>query len=262
MLIDTHCHIHDADYPLDTETVIANAHSQGVMEMICIGTGYDNSREAIEFANNHDGVFASAGVHPHDAKDGIGQLEEVIRYAIYRPFDEKAGFKPQKLIAVGEIGLDYHYDHSPHDTQIAVLKSQIEIALKHNLPIIFHVREAFDDFWPIFDNYTGVRGVLHSFSDTMTNAEAAIKRGLYIGVNGLSTFTKDEALKAMYVALPIDKILFETDAPYLTPSPFRGKVNEPAFVRSIAVFHSQLRSISIEEVENITTTNARKLFNL
>lgn len=250
MLIDTHCHIHSADYPLDTSEVIERAHQTGVNQMICIGTDVADSIQAIEFASNHEGIFCSVGVHPHEVKngwDGIAELVESGNLAI---------------IAVGEIGLDYHYDHSPRETQIQALQDQIELALKHDLPIIFHVREAYDDFWPIFDNYQGIRGVLHSFTDSPENVQQALSRGLYIGVNGFSTFVRDESQKAMFATIPMDKILLETDAPFLTPAPFRGKVNEPAFVRNIADFQGRIRQISLDEVATATTANARALFNL
>lgn len=267
MLIDTHCHIHDSDYPLDIEQVIARAHLAGVTQMICIGTSSVNSQLAMEFANSHDDVFASVGVHPHEAKDGLGQLSEIIRIATnLGDFSLKAEQTAHKLVAIGEIGLDYHYDDSPHDVQIKLLIDQIKLALQYNLPIIFHVREAFDDFWPVLDGFMSagqqIQGVLHSFTDSQQNADEAIKRGLYIGVNGYSTFTKDEAARVMFAKLPLDRIVLETDAPYLTPSPFRGKVNEPAFVRSVAEFHGAIRHISTEEVEKITTANAQKLFRL
>jgi TatD DNase family protein len=251
MLIDTHCHIHDSNlFSINPEEAINRAHEADVMQMICIGTDVNDSTQAIEFASNRDGIFCSVGVHPHEVKngwDGIAGLVESGNPAI---------------IAVGEIGLDYHYDHSPRETQIQALKDQIELALKHDLPIIFHVREAFDDFWPIFDSYSGIRGVLHSFTDSPENVQQALSRGLYIGVNGFSTFVRDESQKAMFATIPMDKILLETDAPFLTPAPFRGKVNEPAFVRNIADFQGRIRQISLDEVANATTANARALFNL
>ena len=250
MLIDTHCHIHESDYPLDVAEVIERSHQADVLQMICIGTNVSDSNIAVEFTSNHDGVFASVGVHPHDAKGGCEGIQKIV----------DAG--NESIVAIGEIGLDYHYDNTPHDIQIAVLKTQIELALKHNLPIIFHVREAFDDFWPIFDSYQGIRGVLHSFTDTPENLQEAMKRGLYIGVNGYSTFTKDNSQKAMFATLPLDRILLETDAPYLTPTPFRGKVNEPAFIKNIAEHQSMIKQISLDEVAVATTENARSLFNL
>ncbi len=248
MLVDTHCHIHDS-YELPIEEVLARAHDGGVSQMICVGTSEESSRLAISFADAHEEAFASIGVHPHDTSDGYAAIVEL------------AGTS-EKLVAVGEIGLDYFYTHSPKEVQIEALKAQIEVALAHDLPIIFHVREAFDDFWPIFDSYEGIRGVLHSFTDTKENMEKAIAKGLYIGVNGISTFTKDEAQKAMFDAVPLDRILFETDAPFLTPVPYRGKVNEPAYVRIVADYHATRRGISLEEISEASTQNARALFRL
>jgi TatD DNase family protein len=250
MLIDTHCHIHEASYPINADEVISKAHLSGIAQMICIGTSVDDSRVAVEFASKHDDVFASVGVHPHESSDNLGDLDDIV----------KSG--NPSVVAIGEIGLDYHYDNSSRDTQIRLLRSQIELALKYDLPIIFHVREAYDDFWPIFDSYKGIRGVLHSFTDTMENAAEGLKRGLYIGVNGYSTFTKDKSQKVMFATLPLDKILLETDAPYLTPVPFRGKVNEPAFVKEVAEYHSMVRQIPFDEIAAKTTANARALFNL
>ena len=217
--------------------------------MICVGTNEESSRQAIAFADAHDEAFASIGVHPHDTDGGYAAIADL------------AG-SSEKLIAVGEIGLDYFYTHSPREVQIEALKAQIEVALKHDLPIIFHVREAFDDFWPIFDSYEGIRGVLHSFTDSKENMEKAISKGLYIGVNGISTFTKDEAQKATFDAIPLDHILFETDAPFLTPTPYRGKINEPAYVRIVAEFHAQRRGISLKEIADASSQNARALFRL
>lgn len=293
MLIDTHCHIHESDYPLDPEDVIKRAHKAGVMQMICVGTSEASSRQAIEFASKHDGVFASIGVHPHYAKDGIGDLERLVellysREPLQPEFDKALGplsdparsrslnkrirqgvlTSGRKLIAIGEIGLDYYYTNSPRDDQIRVLKEQIEIALKYDLPIIFHVRDAFDDFWSVLDSFKSdkrqIRGVLHCFTDTIDNAEEGLKRGLYIAVNGISTFTDNESQKQMFASIPMDRLLLETDAPFLTPNPLRGKVkvNEPAYVRNIAEYNGALHQISFDEIANITTANARTLFKL
>ncbi|HEY8886017.1 MAG TPA: TatD family hydrolase [Candidatus Microsaccharimonas sp.] len=247
MLIDTHCHIHEADFPLPIDEVMVRAQQAHVEKLLCIGTSEDSSRAATTFAQTHANVWASIGVHPHDTKDGYAEIAHL------------AGTS-DKIIAVGEIGLDYFYTHSPKELQTQALEDQIKVALAHNLPIIFHVREAFDDFWPIFDAYPGIRGVLHSFTDTKENLERALSKGLYIGVNGISTFTKDEAQKAMFDSIPLNRLLFETDAPFLTPAPFRGKVNEPAFVRNIAEYHANRRGISVEEIASATTANAQKLF--
>ncbi len=246
-LIDTHCHIHESSYPLDVEEVIKHAHEMGVKQMICVGTSEKSSHQAVRFASEHANVYASIGVHPHDTKDGWN-IEEYAE-------------KPE-VVAVGEIGLDYFYTHSPREVQLEGLQAQIELALKHKLPIIFHVREAFDDFWPIFDNFHGIRGELHSFTDSKVQLEEGLKRGLYVGVNGISTFTKKEAQNEMFASIPLERLLLETDAPFLTPVPLRGKVNEPAYVMRIAEHHARIHGVSVEEIAAITTQNAKTLFTL
>lgn len=253
MLIDTHCHIHES-YKLPLDDALQNARDAGVEQMICVGTDEESSRQAIEAAETYEVLFAAIGVHPHEVKDGY---DEVARLA-------ERGSK--KLVAVGEIGLDYFYTHSPREVQLEALHVQLEVALRYNLPVIFHVREAFDDFWPIFESfektYGPIRGVLHSFTDTKEHMEKAVAKGLYIGVNGISTFTKDEAQKEMFDAIPLDRLLFETDAPFLTPTPYRGKINEPAYVKVVAEYHAARRGISYEEIATVSTQNARALFTL
>lgn len=246
--VDTHCHIHESTYPLNQSETLDKARADGVMQMICVGTSQQSSKEAVEFAAGRNGVYSSIGVHPHETSEGW----EAIKPLVGAP----------KLVAVGEIGLDYFYTHSPRDVQILALEAQIDMAIKANLPIIFHVREAFDDFWPIFDNFHGIRGELHSFTDSAKNLEAGLARGLFVGVNGISTFTKDDAQRAMFAAIPLDRMLLETDAPFLTPAPLRGKVNEPAYVRRIAEFHAGIRNLPVEEIAAITTANATTLFHL
>ena len=248
MLIDTHCHIHESNYPLDIGDVLSRAHHSGINQMICVGTNEQSSKEAVEFAHNHEHIYAAIGVHPHDTKDGYRGIEAL--------------FGDPSVVAVGEIGLDYFYTHSPREVQIKALEAQLQLALDHNLPIVFHVREAFADFWPIFDNFHGIKGELHSFTDTKSQLEQGLSRGLYIGVNGISTFTKDEAQKEMFATIPVERLLLETDAPFLTPTPFRGKVNEPAFVRSVAEHHAKIRGLSLDEIASATTANATALFAL
>ncbi len=259
MLFDTHCHIHESDYPLPVGDVLERARSAGVQHIVCVGTSEESSRLAVEMAQTEQDVYATIGVHPHDTKDGYDTIRSI------------ADTKPNNLIAIGEVGLDYFYDHSPRDVQIQALKEQIQIAVDHNLAIVFHVREAssaqqresaFQDFWTILDEFSGIRGVLHSFTDTQAHLDEALRRGLYIGVNGISTFTKDDTQKAMFASIPLDRLVFETDAPYLTPDPFRGKVNEPAFVRNIAEHHAAIRGLTFDEVASATTANARALFAL
>ena len=248
LLVDTHCHIHESEYPLDKIEVLTRAHDTGVRTIICVGTTEQSSREAVEFAAQHEGVYATVGVHPHEAKDGYDAVEKL------------AG-QPH-VVAIGEIGLDYFYTHSPREVQIRALEAQLQVACDHDLAVSFHVREAFDDFWPVFDNFSGLRGVLHSFTDTEKTMENGLARGLYFGVNGISTFTKDSRQKDMFMAIPLDRLLLETDAPFLTPAPFRGKVNEPGLVSEVAKHHARIREVDFSVIAHETTANAERLFRL
>jgi TatD DNase family protein len=245
MLIDTHCHIHESNYPSDPADTLRRAHEAGISDIIVVGTSEQSSQEAITFAARHEHVYASVGVHPHDTKDGYQSIHTI---------------SPAEFIAVGEIGLDYFYTHSPKELQQRALADQLQFAADHDKPVIFHVREAFADFWPIFDSFSSLRGVLHSFTDTAANLEEALHRGLYIGVNGISTFTKDVLQQEMFDQIPLDRMLFETDAPFLTPKPFRGSINEPAFVRLVAQYHADRRELPLEEIAAMSSANARELF--
>jgi len=247
-LIDTHCHIHSSDYKLNADEVYKRAIEDGISKMICVGTSVEDSRLAVEFASKHDDIFASIGVHPHEAKHGIEGLQELVN--------------ENEVVAVGEIGLDYFYSHSEHATQIDVFEQQLQLASDNNLPVIFHVREAFDDFWPVLDNFPGICGVLHSFTDSTANLEKALEHGLYIGVNGISTFTKDADQQAMFAQIPLDSLLLETDSPYLTPKSRRGNVNEPVFVREVAEYISTAQSTPVDELAARTTRNATNLFHI
>lgn len=248
MFFDTHCHIHERDYTLPVSDVLARARDAKVTQMICVGTSNESSVAAVRFAAQHEGVYASIGAHPHDATDGY---TEVIRLA---------GEGHEKLVAIGEIGLDYFYDNSPRKVQINAFEAQLQLAQDHDLPVIFHVRDAYNDFWPIWRNFSGIRGVLHSFTDTQQTLEKALGEGLYIGVNGISTFAKDK--QAVWDALPLESMLLETDAPFLTPVPHRGTINEPALVEAVAAHHAKRRGIDIDDIATATTTNARVLFGL
>lgn len=253
-LVDTHCHIQFADYPVETAKVLDSAHAAGVGQMLCVGCTLEDSRAAVDFAERYGEVYATIGLHPHEAK------EYVHNHAALQAFRDLA--TKQKVVAVGEIGLDYHYNHSPHEDQEKMLRWQIELGLEHNLPFIFHVREAFPEFWNIVDEYKGVRGVIHSFSATPKELEQALQRGLYIGLNGIMTFTKDHQQLEAAKAVPNDRLLLETDAPLLTPTPFRGTICEPKHVRQTAEFLAELRGQKVEELADYTTKNSKALFNL
>lgn len=199
---------------------------------------------------HHDGLFAAIGVHPHDAKDGVSEIAQLARLAM------------PKVVAVGEVGLDYYYNNSPVAVQIAALEEQLQVARDFQLPVIFHVRSAFDDFWPVFANFSDTKGVLHSFTDSAAHLQKALQYDLYIGVNGISTFTKEAAQQEMFLQVPFERLLFETDAPFLTPSPFRGKMNEPSMVREVAKQYATRRNVSLTELAAWTTRNAETLFGI
>ena len=251
---DTHCHIHEDNYP-DAEQTLGRAKEKGIHRLVCVGTDEKTSAEAVEFAKKHENVWASVGLHPHDAKAGLAAVEKLEELII-----KYKNVHVGKIAAIGECGLDYFYTHSPRETQIEMLEAQLNLASRHGLPVIFHVREAFDDFWPIFDNFSGIKGVLHSFTDTQVNLDHALKRELFVGVNGISTFTKDENQRAMFASIPVTNLLFETDSPFLTPVPHRGMVNEPAFITHIAHHIANLQAINLEELSRATERNATKLF--
>ena len=267
-LIDTHCHIHESDYPLPIDDVLKRASEAGVTKMLVVGTSEKSSEDAVQFASKHPDTFATIGVHPHDTKDGWEKIRDLVAKSESlvevdkRSTNNHIPIANNKIVAVGEIGLDYFYDHSPRDVQIKALESQIQTAVDNNLPIVFHVREAFDDFWPIFDKFHGLKGVLHSFTDSQENLEKAFERGLFVGVNGISTFTKSSEQQKMYANIPIERMLLETDAPFLAPASYRGSTNEPAYVVEVARHHAELRGIDVDELARVTTRNAERLFGL
>lgn len=249
--IDTHCHIHDSEFFLENREEAYKLSRETEVAMVCVGTNVQSSNEAIEFCRTHQASYPVVGIHPHDAKDNRA---EDIRVLVETNKDI--------IIGIGEIGLDYFYDHSPREVQMERLREQLQIAVDYHLPVSFHVREAFADFWPILDEFPGVTGVMHSFTDTKANADEAIKRGFYIGVNGISTFTKSEDQQALFAELPLEKIVLETDAPFLTPKPFRGKMNIPAYVGRVAEHQAMLKNVSPTDVMRITTANAKSIFGI
>jgi len=253
-LTDTHCHIHSSDYGLDPDGVILSAVQAGVDRLLCVGTDLEDSQRAVEFVSSRENCWATIGLHPHE---GVRYVSEK---SARRTFTELAS-KP-KIVAIGETGLDYHYNHSSKADQQKILRFQLELALEHDLPLIFHVREAFDDFWPIFDDYRHVRGVVHSFSAAPRELDAVMSRGLYVGLNGIMTFTKQPEQIEAAKLIPLQKLLLETDAPYLTPNPYRGKICESKYVQVIASFLAGLRGERLEDLAAATTSNAKALFRL
>lgn len=272
-LFDTHCHIQESvplqpgqddkdhtnklwsklDYPTPVELVRDAAHHD-VTGMMIVGCDLRSSEQAIKVAAKIDTTWASIGIHPHEAQkhlDDPASLERFAALATHRP-----------VKAIGECGLDYYYEHSPKEAQEKILRFQLDLAQKHDLPLIFHVRDAFDDFWPIFDEYKGLRGVIHSFTASRQDLQKALERGLYIGLNGIMTFTKDSEQLEMVKHVPTDRMMLETDAPYLTPAPYRGTICVPKHVRITAEFLADVRGESLADLAAYTTRNAHTLFDL
>ena len=256
-LIDTHCHIHDDEYPLDAEKSLAEANSQGVGGVICVGTDYKFLKQAIDFAEVHDGAWASVGLHPHDASKREDEMQKLELLA-----------NADSVIAIGECGLDYYYDNSPRDTQKAVLEQHFSIATAHGLPMIFHIRgknpdssDAYSDFWEIYDRHKPA-GVIHSFSAHQQQLSEALSRGLFIGVNGIATFMNEGEQLDAIKSIPNKSLVLETDAPLLTPAPYRGQPNQPKHINTILAFLSNLRGEDEAELAKATSQNAAKLFGL
>ncbi len=260
--VDSHCHIDGEAFDDDRDDVVRRARSAGVAAMLNVGTGdprTDDFRRAVAVAERYDGVYAAVGVHPHDAILYDDKAE--------RHLTELAG--SEKVIAWGEIGLDYHYDHSPRDVQQQVFRRQISVAKALRLPVIIHSRAADDDTVEILceEFATAGReskppGIMHCFGGTPKMAEALLKVGFYISFAGNVTFKNAENLRESALSVPLDRLLIETDCPYLTPVPFRGKRNEPQMVVHTAEFLGGLYGVVTEEIARRTTRNFFEFFNL
>ena len=252
-LVDTHCHLQFDKLSDDIDEVMKSARAAGVTRLICVGTSVKDSQGAVEYAAKYDNVWAAVGAHPHDGKH--------FDYKTDPAKLENLAAQP-KVAAFGEIGLDFYKDYSPRDEQEKLFRCQLEIGLAAGLPIIFHVRDAWTDFWRIMADYNDAKGVVHSFSSGVKQLNVALERGLFIGLNGIMTFTKDHAQLDAARQVPLEQLLLETDAPFLTPYPFRGQVCEPKHTVATAEFLADLRGESIEKISSATTENAVKLFNL
>jgi len=247
--IDTHTHPHMPGYKKDIPDFFLEAKAAHVNTVICVGTDVADSRRAVDFAAQHTGAYASIGLHPHEATHGVGAVDEL-----------KLLFTQPQVVAIGECGLDYYYENSPKTDQKQVLRAQLTLAQELGLPVIFHVRDAFADFFEIYDDFKDISGVVHSFSTNRDVLNACLERGLYIGLNGIMTFTRDEDQLQAAREVPLEYLLLETDAPFLTPTPYRGTVNHSAHIKTVADFLAKLRGESVEEIAQATTHNARALF--
>jgi TatD DNase family protein len=251
MLIDTHAHIHFDDFKDDLADVLSRARKAGVKKLLAVGVNDTDSERAVALAEEHDYIWASVGLHPHDADRGDRALEKIKELA-----------KNPKVVAIGECGLDQYKSDTTHAQQEYAIRYQIELGLELKRPMIFHVREAFPDFWRIFDSYAGIKGVVHSFTATDTELQEALERGLYVALNGIMTFTKNSDQLFAAKRVPQDRLILETDCPFLAPMPVRGRRNEPANIVYTAEFLAGLRAEPKTELFDASTKNAETLFGI
>ena len=250
MFIDTHCHLSKDDYE-DVDKVIENAKKEKVSNLIICGCDKKSITESISIAKKYNNIFLALGYHPSEARiitdNDLKELEETIK-------------NNKKVVAVGEIGLDYHWDKDNKEEQKQLFKKQIEMAKRLNLPIVIHSRDAFQDTYDILKE-ANYKGVIHCFSGNLDNAKMYLSLGFYLGIGGVITF-KNTNLKETIKEIPLEKILLETDSPYLAPTPHRGEQNEPKYIPIIAEEIARNKDKTIEEIEKKTSENASELFNI
>ena len=252
-MIDSHCHLNYIDKIGTTKELVNEAHQIGVHTILNIGTDIESSKQSIEYAEQFDSIFATVGVHPHDAKNvDQNQLDQLKEMSSHK-----------KVVAIGEIGLDYYRDHSPRDIQKKVFEQQLQLAVETKLPIVIHTREAFDDTLEIVKDYAFdiPSGVFHCFPGDINQAEQVFELGFVISVGGVITY-KNASMADVAQLAPLDKIILETDAPYLTPHPFRGKTNRPAYVKYTYEHLALLKELPFDQVEKTIDRTVQKLFNL
>lgn len=251
MLVDTHCHLGDSAYDADRAEVVARARAAGVAHVVVIGESPDAAERALALAGTDPCLSATAGVHPHIAATWTAETAEWLQQCLAHP----------RVVAAGEMGLDYHYDHSPRDTQRRVLDLQLTAAARAGKPAVIHARDADDDVAAALRNHVGTRVVLHSFSSGLPLLRTALELGHYVSFSGMVTFrswTLDDAIRET----PLDRILVETDGPYLAPAPHRGKRNEPAFVAAVAGRIAAVRGVATDAIVTATGANAARLFGI
>jgi TatD DNase family protein len=253
-LIDTHCHIQDRKFDADRELVVARARTAGVCAMLTVGEDVADSREAIAIGERY-GVSVAVGIHPHEAKNAPSDIAGSLRPLLSQP----------GVVAIGETGLDYYYDYSPRETQAEVLRAQLRLARDAMVPVVFHQRDAFDDFTAILrDEWTSaMRGVVHCFTGMPGEARMLVDEfGLLLGIGGVVTFPNARELREAVRAVGAPKLVLETDSPYLAPVPMRGKRNEPSFVTHTAAKLAEVLELRVDELAATTDANARQLFGL
>lgn len=253
MLIDTHAHITDEAYGDGGAKIAADMKNDGISAIVCVGCDLESSIAAVEASEKFSGVYASVGVHPY--------YPETVTDELLKKFLELA--KHKKVVAVGEIGLDYHHDEYDRSAQIAALEAQYDLSVELKLPVIFHVREATGDFTEFLRRHEFPHsGVMHCFSGSVETAEICLKKGLYLAFGGKLTYKNSKNLHEVVRVTPSDRLLLETDAPYLSPAEKLGEINYPKYVAFVRDKAAELRGVSPKEIEDITSRNAKTLFNI
>ncbi|OGQ34167.1 MAG: hydrolase TatD [Deltaproteobacteria bacterium RIFCSPLOWO2_01_FULL_38_9] len=252
MFIDSHAHLEFDEYAADFSQVLERAKSAQIEAILNIGTSVEHSKKTVALASQYPHIFAAIGIHPHDGKDTPDHYLDILKELARKP----------KVVAIGEIGLDYFYKHSTPDIQKQRFEEQVCLAKELNLPISIHCREAFQNIIDILNRSQYFKGVFHCFTGSLAEAKKALDMGFYISISGIVTFKKSTVLQEVVKELPLEKMLIETDAPFLAPEPNRGKRNEPAFVVQTAKKIAELKHIPLEEVAKVTTQNTKKLFGL
>ncbi len=253
MLFDSHAHLDDEKFDEDREEVITRSLQNGVTGIINAGSCMASSAQSVALAAQYDNIYAAVGIHPHDAKSA--QEADYAQLAAWAQLE--------KVVAIGEIGLDYYYDFSPRDLQRTVFTRQIDVARQMDMPFIIHDRDAHGDILDVLKKEAkGLTGVLHCFSGSLEMAKEVIKLGFYISIAGPVTFKNAAKLPEIIKNVPLERLLVETDCPYLTPHPHRGKRNEPAYVKIVAEQVAQLREMELADLAKYTTENTKKLFKI
>lgn len=248
MLIDSHAHLDSSQFDADREHVVRRALDADV-RIISIATDVASSWKTLEIARKYE-LVCTAGIHPHQAEQFSEEALKQLRKLCAEP----------EVVAVGEIGLDYFKEYAPRASQQRAFRAQLELARELNKPVVIHLRDAADDLLQILAEHAGVRGVVHSFTGEWALAQKLLELGFYLSVNGIVTFQKSQALRDAVAQIPLEKLLVETDCPYLAPVPMRGKRNEPSFVRYVAQAVAHIKKISLDAVAQATARNARALF--
>lgn len=255
MLFDSHCHLFDEQFHEDLDAVMARATEADVQRFVVPAVDADSAERALQLAARFDGVYAAAGLHPESL--------EAVKEEDFQRIEELT--QQDKIVAVGEIGLDYHWDVAPRDVQMQVFRRQLQIAKRVNLPVIIHNRDATEDTVRILEEEASdgrLRGVMHCFTGSIETARRCMNFGFYISFGGPVTFKNAKNVQATAEQIPLDRLLVETDSPYLSPHPLRGKRNEPARVRLVAEKLAELQGVTLEELSDISTANASKLFGV